>query len=117
MVSRAKRFVLILALAVLPIQGIGASFAKLACHGAAEGHAAPIAHAHDGHEHGTQPPSHSEDGKGADSEHYYSCHHLTVVFPAATLPATPADFPHWARSSYGLPDLFIPDRPQRPPLA
>jgi len=116
MLDRAKRFVLILALAVLPLQGIAASLAKLACHAGAGEQTASVAQAHDGHQHGPQHDSQSDDGKGAEPEQF-TCHHLTSALPVVTLPATLADFPVWAPSSYSLPDLFIPDRPQRPPLA
>lgn len=116
MLDRAKRFVLILALAVLPAQGIAASLTKLACHAGAGEQPAPIAHTHDGHQHGPQHDSHSDDSKGTEPEHL-TCHHLTSALPVVTLAATVADFPVWAPSSHALPDLFIPDRPQRPPLA
>ena len=115
MLDRAKRFVVLLALAVLPVQGIAASFTKLACHTGSDEHAA-AAHTQDGHDHAPRGHSHSDGGKGVDLERS-SCHHLTALLPAATLPARVADFPAWAPSSYALPDLFIPDRPQRPPLA
>lgn len=115
MINRAKRFVVLLVLAVLPVQGIAASFAKLACHTGSGEHAA-AAHTHDGHDHAPQGHSHSDDGKNLDPERF-SCHHMTAVLPAATLPARVSEFPAWAPSSYGLPELFIPDRPQRPPLA
>jgi hypothetical protein len=115
MLNRAKRFVVLLVLAVLPVQGISASFVKLACHTGSGEHTAG-AHVHDGHDHAPQGHSHSDDGKDGDPERF-SCHHLTAVLPAATLPARVTEFPAWAPSSYGLPDLYIPDRPQRPPLA
>ena len=116
MLDRAKRFVLILALAVLPLQGIAASLAKLACHTGAGEQTAPVTHAHDGHQHGSRQANHSDESNGAEPEQF-TCHHLTSALPVMALPTMVADFPVWAPSSYALPDLFIPDRPQRPPLA
>ena len=116
MLNLAKRIVLLLALAMLPVQGVGASFAHLACHTGAGEHGPHGMHGHDGHDHGGQKNGHSDEGKAVDMEHS-SCHPSTPVLPVVTLPSNPSDFPVWAPSSYGLPELFIPDRPQRPPLA
>ncbi len=116
MLNRVKRFVLLLALAVLPVQGVGGSFANLACHAGMGEHGAHGAQVHDGHDHGVQENGHSDEGKAVDMEHS-SCHPLTPVLPVVMFPWNPSDYPVWAAYSHGLPDFFIPDRPQRPPLA
>ena len=116
MLNRAKRFVLVLAVAVLPVQGMAGAFASLTCHNAVSEHSVHGTHANDGHEHGMSSQSHTDDGSGHDTDHA-SCHPLTPVLLVVLLPVSSAEFPVWMPSSYALPDLFIPDRPQRPPLA
>lgn len=116
MSNRAKRFVLMLALAVLPMQGMAGAFANLTCHEGVGDHAAKGVHANGGHEDGAQHHGHTGDANGPELDHS-SCHPLTPVLLVVSLPATTTDFPVWAPASYALPDLFIPNRPQRPPLA
>lgn len=116
MSNRAKHFVLILALAVLPLQGMAAAFSSIVCHDGLGDPVATVTHAGGGHGHGAEHHSPSDDGQESGVDHA-SCHPLTPVLPVVSLPATAADFPVWAPASHALPDLFIPDRPQRPPLA
>lgn len=117
MLNGAKRFVLLLALVVLPAQGIAAALSGLLCDVGSKAHAAHAAHVNDGHDHGAQHGGHSDDdGTNIHYEHF-SCHHLVFVLPAVTLPAITPDFPVWASLADRLPNLFVPARPQRPPLA
>jgi hypothetical protein len=117
MLNGAKRFVLLLALVMLPVQGLAAGLSGLVCDADSDEPTTHVAHANHGHDHGAQRDSHPNDG-GANIQHeHFSCHHLVSILPAVTLPATLPDFPVWASLSHGLPDLFVPDRPQRPPLA
>jgi hypothetical protein len=114
-----KKLTLVLALTVLPLQGIAATLSVLLCHGEAQTH---LAHAGDGHDHATNQDGHhdkssSDDGTTSYSV-YHSCCHYTVSAPAAvTLPMALPDFPVRAFVPDSLHDLFVPDRPQRPPLA
>jgi hypothetical protein len=114
-----KKLVLAAALAVMPLQGVAATLSVLLCHGDAQAHAA-----HDGgHDHGAQPGDHHhgqppvDDGAGNGAP-YHLCCHFTVTAPVTvTLAMTLPDFPALAFAPAGLHDLYVPDRPQRPPLA
>jgi hypothetical protein len=112
----SRTLVLVLAFAVMPLHGLAAGLAVLLCHGDAQAHAVhePDGHdrdaPHDGH-HGTQ-----QDDGGASA--YHLCCNLTVSVPSdVTVPQAAADLPVRAPSPDSFHDLFIPDRPQRPPLA
>jgi hypothetical protein len=119
MTSWSRKLVLALALAVMPLQGIAATLSVLLCHGEAQAHSS---HAGDGHDHSTQAGSHhdqhpADDGAGSSAP-YHLCCHFTVTAPAdVTLAPTLSDFAVLAFTPDLLHDLFVPDRPQRPPLA
>lgn len=117
MSNRAKRVVLMLALAVLPVQGIVGALATLTCHEGVGNHAAKVLDVNSGHDHGTHHHDRTDVTDNGTELDHSSCHPLTPVLPFVTLPGTAAEFPVWSPSTYTLPDLFIPDRPQRPPLA
>jgi len=115
----ARRFVLLLLLLALPTQGIAAALSGFVCDSAGERQPAHIAHADNGHHVQAQSDaSYAHDDDGIDV-HYdnFSCNHLVFVLPAVMLPAIVPDFPFWMSSAHTLPDLFVPERPQRPPLA
>lgn len=117
MLNGAKRFVLLLALVVLPAQSATAAFYGAICHGSAEDNAAHVVHASGGHNHGAQHDGTSyEDDSPAQTEHF-SCHPLVSVLPAVTLLMSTSKFSSWAAWPHRLSDLFVPERPQRPPLA
>ena len=110
-----KRLVLAAALAVMPLQGVAAAMATLVCHGDAQAHAM---HESGGHEHGAQHAGHDDEGGTTGYNAYHLCCHYTVAAPSAVmLPAALPDFPIRAFAPDPLHDLFIPDQPQRPPLA
>lgn len=111
-----------LALAVMPMQGIAGVLTVLLCHGDAQAHSmhASGAHEHDaedaGHEHEHQAGGQEDNSTGKFSNHL--CCNLTASAPpVVTFTPAPPDFPVQAFAPAPLHDLFIPDRPQRPPLA
>jgi hypothetical protein len=115
-----KKLVLAAALAVMPLQGVAAAMAALVCHGDAQVHAKHESTMHEsgGHNHGTQNDVHNNDDGTTGYNAYHLCCHYTVTAPSAVmLPAALPDFPIRAFAPDPLHDLFIPDRPQRPPLA
>jgi hypothetical protein len=127
MVIRCRKFVLLLALAVMPLQGMAATLAVLFCHGDAQAHAthAAASHAasHDHGEHAAADASRqSENGSAEGSEDsaasYHLCCNLTVSASTSMSvdPALP-DFPVQAFVPAPLHGLFVPEQPQRPPLA
>ena len=117
--SCIRKFVLAVALAVMPIQGVAAALSVLLCHGDAQLHAL---HDHGASDHGSHHDGHhsnqQDDGSAKDNPVLHLCCNLTVTIPAMVIvpPVTP-DFPIRALVPDSLHDLFLPDQPQRPPLA
>jgi len=117
----SRKLALVLALLVMPLQGMAATLSVLLCHGDAQVHAA--------HEHGATGHDHVAADHAADAHHgtvsddgasaaYHLCCNMTVPVPYGALPPGAApDFPPVAGVQDTLHDLYIPDRPQRPPLA
>lgn len=115
MSSRINRFILLLAIAVMPLQGIAATLSVLICHGEAEAHAV---HAQEGHDHGAHDQGHHDDSAASgDLTYHLCCHHTLSGVPVLALPPALPEFPLFAMAPQPLYDLFFPDRPQRPPLA
>jgi hypothetical protein len=111
---RLKMFVLAAALTVLPLQGIAAAMSALLCHGDAQAHAT---HEGSSHDHGSSQGKHHDEGAAGESS-YHLCCHYTVSVPSVIVVATaPPDFPVRAFDPDSLHDLFVPEQPQRPPLA
>jgi len=110
-----KKLELAAALLVMPLQGIAATLSVLLCHGDPQMHAVQSNGGKDrGVHHGGQQDESGMTGNSA----YHPCCNYTVSPPAAvTLTAAPRDFPVRAFAPDSLHDLFVPDRPQRPPLA
>jgi hypothetical protein len=113
--------VLAAALAVMPLNGVAATLMVLLCHGDAQAHAT---HAATSHDHGDQQHQHehgatgNDEGNGAGASYFHLCCNLTAFAPPSiTLAIELPDFPVQAFVPDSLHDLFIPDRPQRPPLA
>jgi hypothetical protein len=115
MTTWCRRLVLVLALAVMPLQGVAAALSVLFCHDEGQMHAL---HDQGSHEHGTHHDGRHDDDGTVGGSTYHLCCHFTVSAPAiVALPAALPDFPIRAFAPDSLHDLFIPDRPQRPPLA
>jgi hypothetical protein len=126
--SWIRRLVLAAAIAVMPLQGIAATLTVLLCHGDAQAHGAHVALGHAGHDHGDHGAAHShenepgvathdENGSG-NSAPYHLCCNLTASAPASIhIDAVLPDFSVRALVPDVRNDLYIPDQPQRPPLA
>jgi hypothetical protein len=120
----SKRLVLVLAFAVMPLQGIAATLAVLLCHGEAQMHATHATGG--GHEHGAGHAAHEHDQAAAgghddsstgNASYHLCCNLAASAPPAAVTPGALLDFQVQIFGPAPLHDLFIPDRPQRPPLA
>lgn len=111
-----KKLVLVLALTVMPLQGVAATLSVLLCHGDAQAHAM---HDQGSHDHGApQDDRQDEGGTTGNSSAYHLCCNITASASSiVTLPASLPDFPVRAFAPDPLHDLYVPDRPQRPPLA
>lgn len=111
--SWLKRLVLVAALAVMPLQGMAAMIAQT-CHGDAQ---AGLVH-DGGHDHGAQHDGQPDDGGApASSGSHACCHSSIAAMPHLVLGAPLPDSPIRALAPDQLHDLFVPDQPQRPPLA
>ncbi len=122
MVTWCRKFVLLLALAVMPLQGIAATTSVLLCHMGGEERAAHVMHAQDVHDHHEVNQDfhhgHDSDGRPGTQAVGHSCfHHFASALPVVTLPAVILGFHVRVSSPHVLYDFFIPERHQRPPLA
>jgi hypothetical protein len=123
-----RKFLFAAALALMPLHGIAATLTVLLCHGDAKTHAAHASsgasHDHGSHSDGAAQHQHehgaaqSDDGSTTASSAFHLCCNLTASAPPSivTTPA-PAKFPIRAFAPDSLHDLFVPEQPQRPPLA
>ena len=110
-----KKLVLVVVLLVLPFQGVAATVSVLLCHGDAQAHATHTSGAPDrGMHHDGQS---DEGGASGNPANHLCCHSAVSASPVVALPAALPDFPVRTLAPDLLPDLFVPDRPQRPPLA
>lgn len=110
-----KKLVLAAALLVMPLQGIAATLSVLLCHGGAQAHAT---HENGNEGHGMQYDGPSDPGVPPGNNAFHPCCHYTVAaIPVYSLPAAPPDFSVRTFVPDSLHDLFIPEQPQRPPLA
>ena len=108
------KLVLVLALAVMPLQGMAATLSFLSCQGDAQEHAMH-----------TQDPGHSmhhdghpDEGGATGHSLYHPCCNVTASAPPVmTLSAVPPDFPVRSFAPDSFHDPFVPEQPQRPPLA
>jgi hypothetical protein len=115
MKNRWRQLAVLLVFLALPLQGMAATIHALSCLSDGNGQHAAQAHVHDRGPHGS---SHDHDGDTGKSDSAHFCCKLVasgmLVVPTAALPAEP---PTFESPISLLATLFIPDRPQRPPLA
>ncbi len=115
MTTWCKSLVLVLALAVMPLQGVAATLSVLLCHGEAQVHAM---HDQGNHDHVASHDNHQDESNSTGNSAHHPCCNVTASVPLiVTLLATQPDFPVLSHTPDPLHDLFVPDRPQRPPLA
>ena len=115
MTAWCKKLALVLVLTAMPLQGVAATLSILLCHGEAQAHAM---HDQGSHDHGVPHDNHQDEGGTTGHSAYHLCCNVTASAPSIAIsPATQPDFPVRSFVPDPLHDLFIPDRPQRPPLA
>jgi len=103
------KIVLLLALVVLPLNGIAATVAVPHCD--AERQANTVVR-HDGS--GTLQ-QHDSNANNAFSGHFY-CQNIVSGMPVAAPNTVIPDYPSFEASISLLSSLFVPEQPQRPPL-
>jgi hypothetical protein len=103
----------------MPLQGVAATMLVLLCHGDAQAHAMHAQHADDDHERGMhRHDGHPDEGGATHQAAHHSCCHVTASAPPVMTPGVVAlGFPVGAPAPDSLHDLFVPEQPQRPPLA
>jgi hypothetical protein len=110
-----KKFVLAAALIVMPLQGIAATLSVVRCHGEAKAH---VMHVDDVGDRTMVGDSQSDNGGlGGNLAYYPCCHNVVSAAPIAAPLAAQLQFSVRMFAPDSLHDLFVPDRPQRPPLA
>jgi hypothetical protein len=109
-----KKLVLAAALLVMPLQSIAATLSVLLCNGEAQMDAM---HANGGPDRGTHQDSNQDEGSTSGNPAYHPCHNTVSAPLVVTLLAAAPDFPVRAFAPDTLYDLFVPEQPQRPPLA
>ena len=110
-----NRLALTVALIAMPLQGATATLSVLLCHGDAKAH---VTHSPDGAAQDAQHGDHSnQGGLGGHPAHHPCCGHVVSAPPSLTFSGNLPDSPIRAFAPDALQDLFVPDRPQRPPLA
>lgn len=116
------RFLKILALSlllILPIQGVAAALGPLLC-AAADGHHSMGGDGHSQQSNEGTPHSHDKnDGPAADEgvSGHLCCHHFSAGFPVAFEELPDLSPTLVSRSIILSHKLFVPEQPQRPPLA
>ena len=109
-----KELVLAAALLVMPLQGIAATLSLLLCHSEAQKLAM---HANGGHDRGTYQDSNQDEGGTSGHSSSHPCQNTVFAPLVVRLRAAAPDFPVRAFAPDTLYDLFVPELPQRPPLA
>jgi len=118
-----RKLVLLLVLAVTPLQGIASYAASLQCHSDSDVLAPHMVHAADGHNHDHASDrdgqaNHDDNGNAGARAMGHSCfHHYAPALPVVTLPAVMPEYTAQEFVTRTQHEFFVPDRPQRPPLA
>ena len=118
-----KKVVLAVAFAAMPFQGFAATLTVLLCHGEPQAHASHIESGLHGADHGHDDlAGHtgqaSGDGGSEDTPFFHLCCNLPASVPVSVkVIAAPPIFSVRAFVPDDLYNWFVPDQPQRPPLA
>ncbi|MBI3041784.1 MAG: hypothetical protein HYY78_03055 [Betaproteobacteria bacterium] len=113
MTGRFGKFALLLALAVMPLQGTAATLAGVLCDPGAQHQM----HANDGHDRGAHEDGDQDKGNTGGNSAWHPFHSTVFGTVVVTVPATAPDLPQRALAPDPSHDLFVPEQPQRPPLA
>lgn len=123
MFAQFRQCVLLLALLVLPLQGVAAALSSLVC-SAHENEAQVVAQTSDAHDHATLHDAgiahdHSAGGTGntvnGDHSNHLCCHHFASAAPAVADKTPDMQLPVFVSALSRLATLFVPEKPQRPP--
>lgn len=110
-----KKLVLGAALLLMPLQGVAATLSVLLCHDKGQAH---VVHHNDTGDRPMVDDSQPDNGGiGGNPAYHPCCHNLVSAAPIAAPLAAQPKFAVRAFVPDAILDLFVPDRPQRPPLA
>jgi hypothetical protein len=113
-----KKLVLAAVLSIVPLQGVAATLSVLNCHGDQGDARTHVMHSPGSADHGGhQGGEHDEGGASSHAAYHPCCNHVVSASPVVKSPAALPEFPVRAFAPDLLPDLFVPEQPQRPPLA
>lgn len=113
MKARWKKFVLLMLLATLPVQGMAAMVSALSCMASEEQHAS---HPHGPNHHADRISHDSDSGTTAktDSAHF-CCNLVSFGIPATAATTARAETPAFTPTLSLPSSLFVPEQPRRPP--
>lgn len=116
MINWCKKVVLLAVLLVLPLQGMASALAVLLCHTEAPDQVVHM-HDHGAIESSAHHSDHQHDGNAAGGHSDHFCHHLGFTLPAIGVTTVAPKLPRLISPVIPLHSLFVPEQPQRPPLA
>ena len=117
-----RKVVVAAVIAMMPLQGIAAVLTVLLCHGDSQAHAV---HQGEGHDHPDSAVDHQHDhgatagheGSAGEPSFHLCCNLVASVPPARSVDTHLPEFLARPIVPAPLHDLFVPELPQRPPLA
>jgi len=118
--DRFRTILLLLAIIAMPLQGMAATAAMFRCHTDTTDEAPHAMHSADAHGHEANDHdghTHGGDGSAGSAGGHFCPHHFSSALPTTVLATGISGFEVRTSILPALHDLFLPDRPQRPPLA
>ena len=119
-----KKILILALLLVTPLQGVAASLSHLQCSSPSSIENMNAGHHHDGGNDAAAPHQHddgagSNDGNDNGKSHagHLSCHQCSAAMPSVTVAVFANTPPVFGPAIFSFPSLFVPEQPQRPPLA
>jgi hypothetical protein len=117
MQSWSGRFAVLTLLLVLPLQGVAATLSHLLCSSSpAVEHMSSGQH-HDGGNDDGIAREHESSDTGPGHAGHLSCHQVSSAPPTLSVMVFAGDLPVYEPAIFSAPSLFVPEQPQRPPLA
>jgi hypothetical protein len=116
-VMRLDKVILLLAVLVMPLQGVAASLSHLLCPSHAAIELTTLMHA--GGQHGDDggvAHGHGDSGStSSDQVEHLSCHQSAIAIPSVELAVFTGVLPVFEQVIVVTPDPFFPEQPRRPP--
>lgn len=124
MLKLGRKILVLALLLVMPLQGVAASLSHLLCSSPSGIEDMSAGHHHGGGNDAATPHQHndgtgSNDGNDNGKSHagHLSCHQCSAAMPSVTVAVFASTPPVFGSAIFSFPSLFVPEQPQRPPLA